>query len=77
MWNYLFKVNYWDSEAGEHGEEKVNYCMIQATTTANAVEELENYYGDELCSFECAILEHEPIHMCEGCYNKHREGWCD
>lgn len=75
MWNYLFKVNYWDSDAGEHGEEKVEFLMIQADTAVNAVEQLEDYYRDELCSFECNIFEYEPIHICEECYEKYKKGW--
>lgn len=68
MWNYFFKVVWWDesltSEHG-HGAEATEYRAIQATTWANAVEELEGYYGEDLISFEVGCGEYEPILLTE------------
>lgn len=64
-WNYFFKVVWWNDCAGEHGAEATEYRAIQATTWANAVEELEGFYGEDLISFEVGCGEYEPILLTE------------
>ena len=69
-WNYLFKVIFWNSDLGDHGAEDIDCCAIQAVNAADAVKELEDYYGEDLIEFECRIVEHQPIKLTEELYEK-------
>ena len=68
MWNYFFKVVWWDdSLEGEygHGAEATEYRAIQAETFSKAVEILEGFYGNDIISFEVGCAEYEPILLTE------------
>ena len=70
MWNYLFKVVWWNDCADEHGAEEVGYRAIQAANAADAVKLIEDWYGEELIEFECRITEGQPIKLTEELYEK-------
>lgn len=69
-WNYLFKIVFWNSDLDEHGAEDIDYCAIQAANAADAVKELEDYFGEDLIEFECRITEGLPIKLTEELYEK-------
>lgn len=62
-WNFLFKVTFWNSDLGEQGGEDNDYCAIQAASAADAVKDLEDYYGEDIIKFECRIVELQPIRL--------------
>ena len=70
MWNYLFKVVYWNDSLGEHGAEDTDYCAVQAQNAAVAVEHLEDWYGEDLIDFECRIVEYQPVKLTAELYDK-------
>lgn len=64
-WNYFFKVVWWNDYTGEHGSEITEYRAIQAGSFSEAVKEVEDFYGEDLISFEVGCAEYEPILLTE------------
>ena len=71
MWVFLFKVNYYSSV--DEAERKA-FSVIRAISFAEAVEEIERYYGNDLCSFTVTCLEDDLIQISEETYNKMLKG---
>lgn len=69
--NYLFKVKYWNDI---EEKEQFTYCLIPADSMAEAVKELEDYYGDNLLRVECDWTERELIHLTEAQYEAFLNG---
>lgn len=64
-WNYFFKVVLWNDCAGEYGAEVIEYRAIQAKSFSEAVGVLEDFYGEDLISFEASCAEYKPILLTE------------
>jgi len=52
------RVDWYDSD--EH-EERTEYVVIQAKDYYDAVDELEEYYGDDIITMEITLIEPGPL----------------
>ena len=71
MYIYLFKVEFYDTISNET---ITAYNVIRDETFVNAVEQLEHYYGDDLCGFTVNCLDDDLIKISEETYNKMLKG---
>ena len=71
MYVFLFEVEYYDSFKDKT---ITAYHAIRDEKFVNAVEQLENYYGNELCGFTVTCLDDDLIQISEETYNKMLKG---
>ena len=71
MFVYLFKVESYNSI---DNETVTAYHAVRAEKFVDAVEQVENYYGLELCGFTVDCLEDDLIQISEETYNKMLKG---
>lgn len=71
MYVYLFKVEYYDSI---NNKTQKLFHAVRAEKFVDAVEQVENYYGNELCGFTVDCLEDDLIQISEETYNKMLKG---
>lgn len=68
---FLFEINYYDSI--EEVEKKA-FSVIRTNSFTEAVEEIENYYKDELISFTVNWISDDLIFISEETYNRMLRG---
>lgn len=64
MYPVLFRVDVWDDEA------RRDYGVTMASSYADAMAQIETYYGNELCGVELFMCEEGPLFIDEEFYNK-------
>lgn len=64
MYPILFRVDVWDEET------RHDYGVIMATSYADGMEQIETYYGNDLCGVELFMCEEGPLMIDEEFYNK-------
>ena len=64
MYPVLFRVDIWD-EAIRH-----DYGVTMDSNYANAMAQIETYYGNDLCGVELFMCEEGPLFIDEELYNK-------
>ena len=71
MYAFLFDVEFYD-----HIDDKTvtAYHAVRAEKFTNAVEQVEDYYGNDLCGFTVTCLEDDLIRISEETYNKMLKG---
>ena len=63
----LYKVEYWDDCENTI---KTTYGLIYATTTGDAIAQIEDWYGaDAIESVEIHLLEHQLIEISKDYFN--------
>ena len=67
MYVFLFEVEYYNII---EDKSLTAYHAIRDGKFVDAVEQLENYYGEELCGFTVTCLEDDLIQISEETYNK-------
>ena len=68
---FLFKVKYYDSV--DEVERKA-FSVIRAESYTEAVEEIEEYYGEDLLGFTVDWIEDDLIFITEEIYDKMLNG---
>ena len=68
---YLFKVDYYDSI---DDKTRKLFHAVRDEKFVDAVEQVEDYYGNELCGFTVDCLEDDLIQISEETYNKMLKG---
>ena len=71
MYVFLFEVEYYDSFKDKT---ITAYHAVRAEKFVDAVEQVEDYYGNELCGFTVDCLEDDLIQISEETYNKMLKG---
>lgn len=64
MYPILFRADVWDEESYHE------YGVIMATSYADGMAQIENYYGNDLCGVELFMCEEGPLMINEELYNK-------
>ena len=64
MYPILFRVDVWDEEIHHY------YGVTMAANYADAMAQIETYYGNDLCSVELFMCEEGPLFIDEEFYNK-------
>ena len=52
------KVDFWDTI---DEVERTEYCLVSGSTFTECVEDLQNYYGNELNTIQITLLEEGPV----------------
>ena len=64
MYPILFRADVWDEEIHhDHG-------VIMTSNYADAMAQIETYYGNDLCGVELFMCEEGPLFIDEELYNK-------
>ena len=63
MYPVLFRVDVWDEKIRQ------DYGVTMASCYADAMTQIENYYGNDLCGVELFICEEGPLSISEELYN--------
>lgn len=66
MWTFLVKCESWNSV---NEKEEVTYHLLRASSFAEAVQEIEKYFGDELNSFTITCREDYLGEITKECYH--------
>ena len=64
MYPILFRADVWDEKVRQ------DYGVTMASNYADAMTQIENYYGNELCGVELFICEEGPLFIDVELYNK-------
>ena len=63
MYPILFRADVWDEKVRQ------DYGVTMASYYADAMTQIENYYGNDLCGVELFICEEGPLSISEELYN--------
>ena len=64
MYPILFRVDVWDEKVRQ------DYGVTMASSYADAMAQIETYYGNDLCRVELFMCEEGPLFIDEELYNK-------
>ena len=64
MYPVLFRVDVWDEKVRQY------YGATMASNYADAMAQIETYYGNDLCGIELFMCEEGPLFIDEELYNK-------
>ena len=64
MYPILFRADVWDEEIHH------DYGVIMDSNYADAMAQIETYYGNDLCGVELFMCEEGPLFIDEELYNK-------
>ena len=64
MYPILFRADVWDEKVRQY------YGVTMASNYADAMAQIEAYYGNDLCGVELFMCEEGPLFIDEELYNK-------
>ena len=71
MFLYIGEVTHYNDEKRAEISKKV---VVRASTFVEAVQQIENWYGNELISLNLTEVEDQPITICDECYERLLKG---
>ena len=71
MFLFVGEVIYYDVDSSDEIPKKV---VVRAYSFVEAVQQIENWYGNELTSLNLTMVEDQPITICDECYERLLKG---